>query len=189
MNIKNIVLAVKYGVLSVKERCFRLRILWVMSFIGVCMSLAGCIGESYYAPPPRYEPITLALEELRAPVKVQPPAHIKVNGKIVLYGKYLLVNEPAKGVHIFDNADPKQPKALGFLPILGVTDVSIKNDLLYADSYIDLVVYDISDIADVKLKHRLEKAFDPLYRAASYGVNEKEEIVIGLVRIYTQGGV
>ncbi len=169
---------------------FRLHMLPYVIVMGVACILTGCLADDAgYAPPPRYEPITLSLKDLRSPITAQIPMSIQENGKIVLYGNYLLVNEPMKGVHIFDNTDPKKPIALAFLPILGVTDVSIKNNVLYADSYIDLVAFDISDMSDIKTLHRLEKAFPSSYYASAYGVDEREEIVIGVIKLTSQGGM
>lgn len=60
-------------------------------------------------------------------------------GKIYTKDQYLLVGEIGKGVHIFDNTDPRSPKNLAFLQIPGNVDVAIKGDVIYADNFMDLV--------------------------------------------------
>ena len=64
---------------------------------------------------------------------------IKNPGKIYVYGNYLLVNEKQKGIHIIDNSNPTQPQFVGFIEILGNSDMAIKDDVLYADHLGNLV--------------------------------------------------
>ena len=79
-------------------------------------------------------------------------------GKIYTYGKYLLVNEVKEGIHVFDNSNPQFPIALGFLRILGNTDMAIKDDVLYADHMGNLIALTVNDFAAVQEKGRLELA-------------------------------
>lgn len=79
-------------------------------------------------------------------------------GKIYTYGKYLLVNEVEEGIHVFDNTNPQFPIALGFLRILGNTDMAIKDNVLYADHMGNLVALTISDLTAVQEKGRLQLA-------------------------------
>ncbi|HEY5592960.1 MAG TPA: hypothetical protein VIK55_18335, partial [Paludibacter sp.] len=48
---------------------------------------------------------------------------------------------------------------IGFIELLGNADLSIRNGLLYADSYVDLVWFDISNPAQPSIKGRLENVF------------------------------
>ncbi len=106
-------------------------------------------------------------------------------GKIYLYQNYLLVNSRNKGVHVFDNQDANNPRHLGFIHVPGNVDIAIKNDYLYLDSYIDLVVVDIRDVQNMAEVHRIEGVFpyDP-YQNIPEGVylsgyDMKKGIVIG----------
>lgn len=76
-------------------------------------------------------------------------------GKIYRYGKYLLINEKRLGIHIFDNSNPAQPVNLGFLQLLGNTDMAIKDSLLYADHMGSLVALTVNDFGTVEEKGRL----------------------------------
>jgi len=87
-----------------------------------------------------------------APLRVEDP------GKIYVYGKYLLVNERRKGIHVFDNADPSAPVNLGFLQMLGNTDMAIKDGLLYADHMGNLVALSVNDFETIEEKGRLSLA-------------------------------
>ncbi len=54
------------------------------------------------------------------------------------------------------NSNPNAPKKISFIKIAGNVDISIKDDYLYADSIMDLVVLDISDINSIKIVNRLD---------------------------------
>ena len=76
-------------------------------------------------------------------------------GKIYLYGKYLLVNEIKKGIHVFDNTNPAEPVGIGFLQLLGNTDMAIKDGQLYADHMGNLVALTVNDFGSIEEKGRL----------------------------------
>lgn len=98
--------------------------------------------------------------ELREPIDlvIQPDELIQA-GKIFVHQNLLLINDVNRGVHIFDNSDPKNPQAIGFIPVLGNLDISIKNDTLFVDNFIDLVALDISNLPEVKESKRIENVF------------------------------
>jgi hypothetical protein len=83
-------------------------------------------------------------------------------GKIYLYGKYLLVNEISEGIHVFDNSDPSDPRALGFLELPGNTDMAMKDGLLYADVTGHIVSLSVNDFGLIEEKGRLPLGTFPL---------------------------
>src|SRR5665647_1290987 len=106
------------------------------------------------------EPVFLSTEAFRSSVKVTNEKRQITNiGKMCFYKDYLYISEPEKGIHIIDNRNPENPQIVGFIELLGNADLSIRNGLLYADSYIDLVWFDISNPALPALKGRLEDIF------------------------------
>ncbi|HEA20234.1 hypothetical protein LCGC14_1228040 [marine sediment metagenome] len=94
-----------------------------------------------------------------AAVAVVDPIPMQQSGKIYAYKDYVFVNDVNKGFHILDNIDPSAPKNIGFIKMEGNNDISIKDDRLYADSYGDLVVLDISDIENIPTAKRVENVF------------------------------
>ena len=107
------------------------------------------------------EPVFMSAETFRSSVKVIPEPQTIVNyGKMCFYQGYLYISESEKGIHIIDNRDASNPQKIGFIELLGNADLSIRNGLLYADSYIDLVWFDISNPALPILKGRLENVFN-----------------------------
>jgi hypothetical protein len=59
------------------------------------------------------------------------------------------VNEVNKGIHVFDNTAPDNPKAIGFVQLLGNTDMAIRNDVLYADYMGNLVALQVHDFENL----------------------------------------
>ncbi len=106
------------------------------------------------------EPIFMATETFRNSVKVSKTLHTLGGiGKMCFYNNYLYISEPQKGIHIINNTDPANPQSVGFIELLGNADLAIRNGLLYADSYIDLVWFDVSDPSNPLLKGRLDSIF------------------------------
>jgi len=106
------------------------------------------------------EPVFMSAAAFRSSVKVVPEPQTIVNyGKMCFYQGYLYISESEKGIHIIDNRDAANPQIIGFVELLGNADLSIRNGMLYADSYIDLVWFDISNPAVPSLKGRLENVF------------------------------
>lgn len=86
------------------------------------------------------------------------PQVITKPGKIYVYGKYLLINEVKEGIHVYDNSNPQAPSVVGFVRILGNTDMAIKDGVLYADHMGNLVALTIADFTSIQEKGRLELA-------------------------------
>ena len=104
-------------------------------------------------------PVYMSYEELRAAVKVTGAADLVNPGKIYFKDGYIFVNEEMKGIHIIDNRNPQSPVNLKFIEIPGNVDLAVKNNILYADSYIDMVAIDISDIGNPKEVSRVKDVF------------------------------
>lgn len=102
-----------------------------------------------------YEPVYTSLEEIRSSVDFVDPEEIENPGKIYLYNQTIFINEAGKGIHVVDNENPSSPKIKGFINIPGNYDMAVKGDILYADSYMDLVTIDITD-SDFKVLNRIE---------------------------------
>ncbi|GAB5476294.1 MAG: hypothetical protein Mars2KO_43930 [Maribacter sp.] len=112
--------------------------------------------ESEYADYLVATPVMMNLTEFRNSVDVLPPRPIDESGKIYAYKDYIFVNDKYRGVHVIDNSDPENPQKISFIEIAGNVDISIKDDILYADSIMDLMIFDISDISNITIVKRLE---------------------------------
>ena len=101
-------------------------------------------------------PLTLSVDEFKNSVDIIPPVPIAQSGKIYAYEDLIFVNDKFKGVHVIDNSDPSAPEKVSFIKVAGNVDISIKDDILYADSLMDLIVIDISDLNNIQIVNRLE---------------------------------
>lgn len=113
------------------------------------------------------EPIYMDINEFRNSVAITQDTHpITSYGKISYYKGFLFVSEPQKGIHIINNTNPNNPYIVGYIELLGNADIAIKNDILYADSYIDLVWFNITNpsipVYEGRLENAFEEAFPPL---------------------------
>ncbi|BAO76335.1 LVIVD repeat-containing protein [Winogradskyella sp. PG-2] len=133
-------------------------------------------------------PETITKTEWRSRVEIQAPKPIEDVGKIYSYEDYIFIGEKFKGVHVINNSNPLSPTTVAFINIPGNEDISIKNNYLYADNSIDLVVFDISDINAITEVERLEDVFYHYfdYRAPeeAYAVdfenfNFEEDVIVG----------
>lgn len=106
-----------------------------------------------------HEPEYLAWKDFRASIKSEPARPIAKRGKIHIRGTYLFINEPNKGIHVFDNANPAAPKALAFLNIPGNVDLAVRGNHLFVDSFVDLVALDISALPAIKEVNRQADVF------------------------------
>ena len=104
-------------------------------------------------------PIYMSWSDLRKSSEPQPPEGIVEQGKIYIKDNLLFVNEKYKGIHVFDNSNPASPQDRGFIDIPGNVDMAVKGNFLYADSYVDLVVFEISDISNPIEVYRLKDIF------------------------------
>lgn len=130
-------------------------LLMITSFSLAFMSCENEDYETYNV----VTPVTLSLSELRSSVKILPPQKTIESGKIYVYEEFIFINDVEKGIHIIDNTVPTAPKKISFLKILGNTDIAVKDQMLFADSFTDLVVFDISDIRKIVEKNRLNNVF------------------------------
>ncbi|MFO7979163.1 MAG: hypothetical protein R6U64_10940 [Bacteroidales bacterium] len=146
----------------------------------ITASLGGCTSNnefSYLANVPEY----MGFAEFRASFKSSPARSIEQAGKIYLKDQYLFINELNEGIHVLDNTDPANPMKVVFYEIPGNVDIAIRGNILFADSYVDLVAIDITDIRNPVEVGRLEMAFPQVT-----AFPEDPEYPLGLVD-YTKG--
>lgn len=104
-------------------------------------------------------PVYMSYEDLRSAVNMEPARELVNPGKIYFKDDYIFINEEFKGIHIIDNSDPQNPENIGFIAVPGNVDMAVKNNVLYADSYVDLVAIDISNVTASKEVNRVKDIF------------------------------
>lgn len=107
-------------------------------------------------------PVYMSYEELRTSVEVQGEKDLHEPGKIYFMDQYMYINEYRQGIHVVDLSDPTTPVQKAFIQIPGNVDMAIRNNVLYADSFTDLVLLDISDPLHPSVIKRIEDLFEYL---------------------------
>ena len=106
-----------------------------------------------------YKPVYKSFDEFRGSFNSGPARDIQQPGKIYFKDNYIFVNEVNEGIHVIDNHDPSSPVKIAFYEIEGNVDMAIRGNVLFADSYIDLVSIDITHLRYPVEISRLENAF------------------------------
>ncbi|MBC8034214.1 MAG: hypothetical protein H7Y03_08720 [Chitinophagaceae bacterium] len=135
----------------------------ILVIIAIALAGAGCEKGDCKQKHTIYVPVYKSLSEIRKSIKSEGPRRMEETGKIYLKGKYILINEPNKGIHVIDNSQPRFPRKVSFIAIPGNVDMAVKDNILYADSYSDLVTIDISNPQRTGSPKFLDDVF-PYYR-------------------------
>jgi hypothetical protein len=117
----------------------------------------------YFRTYKKYEPIYSTMKSLRDSVFFGVKREINSPGKLNYKGGYLFISESGKGIHVIDNRNINTPVNIGFIVLPGNYDLATKGNYLYADSYIDLVIFDISNINSINEVNRIEGSFENYY--------------------------
>jgi len=141
--------------------------------VALSLVLSSCMQYYEYT---EYIPVFRDMSEFRGADAIRvpdsiPPLLSQELGKIALSAdrQFLFVNERNQGVRVADISDPHAPRWLGFIEIPGNMDLIFLewegSSLLYVDSYIDLVVLELTlpggetDSLAAREIHRMEGVF------------------------------
>ncbi len=131
----------------------------------------------------KYTDIYKTSEEIRIPVSMERERVLKNPGKIYYYNELIFINEKNEGIHVFDNTNPSAPSNLGFMPIPGNVDIAIRDNILFADNYMDLLAINISNILSPVMEKRIVETFNQFYETEDgrYWVGHEIEEVTEVV--------
>ncbi|TRX48282.1 hypothetical protein FNH22_29350 [Fulvivirga sp. M361] len=164
------------------------KIIWFLSIallIIVGFFAGGCTEDCEQQTQYFYmEPVYTSLSEIRTAVNVTEPVEIKHTGKIFFKDNLLFVNEPNEGIHVIDNSDPSNPSPIAFITVPGSFDLAVKGNVLFTDSYIDLIAIDITDVRNANEIDRIENLFDGYN---SYGFYADPQL--GIVTDWEESGM
>lgn len=139
----------------------------------------------------QYTPVYLTYDEIHnGQIVNEGPREMKEPGKLYFYNNYIFINEGRDGVHVVDNTNPENPQIIAFIAIPGNEDVAIKDGIMYANSYIDLLSIDISDVTNATIIGRTQSVFNPIWEDINNGtvlVEYREEQVTEILDCETIG--
>jgi hypothetical protein len=104
-------------------------------------------------------PVYMDYGILRSSVRPAESRELVNPGKIYFKDHYIFVVERQEGVHLIDVSNPAQPQNKVFIEVPGCTDIAVRDQSLYADSFIDLVVIDLSNPANPREINRITNIF------------------------------
>jgi hypothetical protein len=155
-------------------------LLFLTVLLGISILLEGCSDSCETKVHYTYlEPTVISLDELRSSTKLVEAQPLNSIGKIYRKGQNLFINEPGKGIHIIDNSNPSNPVVKSFLNIPGNVDLAVMGNTLYADSYIDLVVFDISEISNIHEVNRVENVFTNYHQPYGFQFDQSKGLITG----------
>ena len=118
--------------------------------------LSSCEKKTEFAEYLVARPLIMTKADFITSVDILPPQPIEESGKIYTYQDMIFINDKYEGIHVIDNSNPASPQKVAYISLAGTVDISIKDDVLYADSIRDLVLFDISDISKIQEISRME---------------------------------
>jgi hypothetical protein len=139
---------------------------YILIFIPL-ITLAACVGDDIDEPfsdwqETSYEPLIMNRSVLEKSIEYKESKPLSQTGKIYSYGVYILINEKYEGVHVFNNADPRNPQKIGFINVPGCVDMAVKDGILYVDNAVDLVAIDINAFPEISVTERVRSIFPEL---------------------------
>ncbi len=144
-------------VLRLNLLTMKAKIVPIIAIISLFSPFFFSCEDSTYREYQGNEPKYMSYEDLRSSVGEDQNIDLKNPGKIYFKDNYIFIVEELKGIHIFDNTDPASPVKKVFVKVPGVVDISISGYILYADSYVDLVVLDVEDIDNIHEVGRIQE--------------------------------
>ena len=110
-----------------------------------------------------FQPLYKTTAQARANIKSNSPRAVANPGKIYIKGNYIFLNEVNKGIHVIDNSNAASPVNAAFIDLPGNVDIAVKDNILYADFYTDLVAIDISNPLNVSVIKFVPHVFPERY--------------------------
>ncbi len=131
--------------------------LYYLFLFGLVVLLTSCEHDNEFTTE-GYKPIYMNNEDVHK-IHSQRPLSMINTGKIYLYNNHVFINERGRGIHVIDNGNPQNPVNIKFLNIPGNYDISIRNNILYADNITDLIAIDISNLDSLVVKSRISNVY------------------------------
>jgi hypothetical protein len=132
------------------------KIIPIISILFFLVLLTNSCEDATYRVYTGNAPVYMSYDDLREAVSVEQNVTLENPGKIYFKDNYIFIVEELKGIHVFDNVNPSSPIQKAFIKLPGVVDISISGYIMYADSYVDLVVLDVQDVNNIHESGRVK---------------------------------
>jgi hypothetical protein len=125
------------------------KIIPIISILVLSILLFSSCEDSTYKEYKGNAPVYMSYDNLREAVALEQNVTLENPGKIYFKDNYIFIVEELKGIHVYDNSNPALPVKKVFVKLPGVVDISISGSVMYADSFVDLVVLDVQNIDNI----------------------------------------
>ena len=166
------------------------------TFIILLLVLAACedqVEVTYrYARPyflSKEYPIFWDASDQFVDIQVKPFINPDKAFKIVSNEYYYFVGEKMKGIHVYKKTDAYQTSPLCFIECKSLKAFDVKEDMLYCNNFIDLLVVDVGNPLQAKIIHR-ERDFFNRYSNSRYNYPSSETgrlYIIGYKQVILTG--
>ena len=134
--------------------------------LAILLSLSSCWTKVKPSPQPPYynqrvwgnKPIYDVISDAKQVNYIDSAMPVIHPGNIYAKGNVIYQLELGKGIHVIDNSVPNLAHRVGFITVNGSSQISIKSNYLYTNSYDDLLVIDISGGSTIHVVKRMEGA-------------------------------
>ena len=143
-----------------------------------CWLNTGEDDENMVEPFPisSYNPVIVKRQVLETSTILQEPQTIVNSGKIYVKDDFLFINEKNQGFHIFNNSNPANPTNIGFLKVLGSSDLAIKNDIIYVNNATDLIAIQPNmESNTIEITKRIPNTFPQMFSPEGFQYMNLEE--------------
>lgn len=163
------------------KKSYLLLLVIALSLLQSCIGWGTDDGDDVI-PFSNYEPIIMQRSNFETSTTLEATVKpIENTGKIYVKDNFIFINEVNKGFHIINNEDPTNPVNIGFINVLGSSDLSIKGDVFYANNATDLIAFQLNPTSqDLTITKRLENVFPQIWSPEGdifYNL-EDDEIII-----------
>lgn len=128
-----------------------------------------------------YTPVIMNRNDFESSTAYESPRTIINSGKIYVKDQFLFVSEKNQGFHIFNNSNPENPINIGFLKVLGSSDIAIKNEIFYINNATDLIAIqpDLNN-STFQITKRIPNTFPQLFSPDGFQYTnlQNDEIII-----------
>jgi hypothetical protein len=132
------------------------KIIPIIYFLAIFSLIFYSCEDATYKEYKGNAPVYLSYENLRTAVAPAANMDLKNPGKIYFKDNYIFIVEELKGIHVFDNTNPSDPVKKTFINVPGVVDMAISGNIMYVDSYVDMVMLDLQDINNIHEAGRMK---------------------------------
>jgi hypothetical protein len=142
-----------------------------------CLVFSSCIKDKVTKTFTIQRPVYATKASILAGISAGDPVAMSVTGKIYYYNNWIFMNEPGKGIHIFDNSNPAFPTQKAFIKLPGNIDLAVKGNIVYADLYTDMLAIDIANPLNPQLKKLVPNVFPDRLYTNGY-LNDTSRIIV-----------